>query len=86
MTEPWKIENQDRKCGNCAFFRRTDVGQGSCYRYPPTAFPVNTPMGPGVKSFYSPVKSELTCGEHQTKAEYQQSLRPISLVSMKGDN
>lgn len=50
-------------CKDCTHFRKTDIAQGECWRFPPVPFPIQQGMGMGVMSVRPPVQDEHTCGE-----------------------
>lgn len=52
-------------CGACRHFHPTaDLTVGECWRYPPTAVPMQNPMGGiGAASIHPPVKRQDSCGE-----------------------
>jgi len=60
-------------CETCVFFKPGSVlqggspGQGVCFRYPPSVFPMNVQGGVGSISLRAGVKKEEpACGEYET--------------------
>ena len=47
-------------CNHCKFFMRHEPGNGVCFRYPPTGFPVGPDQ---IKSVRPIVRDEHFCGE-----------------------